>query len=146
RPDSDLVRASTADPEAFAELYDRHAPAILRWCARRTTSLDAAADLTAETFAQAYLSAATYRPERGEAVAWLFGIARSVLARSSRRRSIEDRARRRLGVEPIGVPDLAYERVEQLADLASMRPALDAAMGSLSPRLREAVRLRVGEG
>jgi RNA polymerase sigma factor (sigma-70 family) len=49
-------------------------------------------------------------------------------------------------VEPVGVPDLAYERVEQLADLAAVRPALDAAMGRLSPRLREAVHLRVVEG
>mgnify|MGYP001142744368 CR=1 FL=1 len=141
-----LVFASRRDPEAFGELYDRHAPAILRWFTRRTTSLDMAADLTAETFAQAYLSIATYRPERGEPRAWLFGIARHVLSRSVRRRTIEDRARRRLGIEPVGVPDLAYERVEQLTDLVALRPALDGAMRSLSPRLREAVRLRIVHG
>jgi RNA polymerase sigma factor (sigma-70 family) len=134
------------DPAAFAQLYDRHAPELLRWFTRRTTSLDVAADLTAETFAQAYLSRHNYRPDRGEPGAWLFGIARHVLARSVRRRSIEDRARRRLGVDPVGVPDLAYDRVEQLADLAVVRPALVAALGRLSPRLRDAVRLRVEDG
>jgi RNA polymerase sigma factor (sigma-70 family) len=134
------------DPDAFAALYDRHAPDLLRWFTRRTTSLDVAADLTAETFAQAYLGRRNYRPERGEPGAWLFGIARHVLARSIRRRGIEDRARRKLGVDPVGVPDLAYERVEQLADLAVVRPALVSALGRLSPRLREAVRLRVVEG
>ena len=134
------------DPDAFAALYDRHAPDVLRWFTRRTTSLDVAADLTAETFAQAYLGRRNYRPDRGEPGAWLFGIARHVLARSIRRRGIEDRARRKLGVDPVGVPDLAYERVEQLADLATVRPALIEAMGRLSPRLREAVRLRVVEG
>jgi RNA polymerase sigma factor (sigma-70 family) len=135
-----------ADPDAFAALYDRHAPELLRWFTRRTTSLDLAADLTAETFAQAYLSRRNYRPERGEPGAWLFGIGRHVLARSIRRRGIEDRARRKLGVDPVGVPDLGYERVEQLADLAVLRPALAVALSRLSPRLRDAVRLRVIEG
>jgi RNA polymerase sigma-70 factor (ECF subfamily) len=141
-----LLRAARRDPDAFGAFYDRHAPAVLRWFTRRTTCLEVAADLTSETFAQVYLSADNYRADRGEPGAWLFGIARHVLARSVRRRTIEDRARRRLGVEPIGVPELAYERVEQLADLASLRPALTAALESLSPRLREAVRLRVAEG
>lgn len=145
-PDAALVVDARRNPEAFAELYDRHAGAILRWFTRRTTSLDMAADLTAETFAQAYLSAGSYRPERGEPRAWLFGIARHVLARSLRRRRVEDRARRRLGIEPVGVPDLAYERVEQLTDLVALRPALDGALRTLSPRLREAVRLRIEHG
>jgi RNA polymerase sigma-70 factor (ECF subfamily) len=141
-----VAAAAPTDAASFADLYDRHSPDVLRWFTRRTTSLDVAADLTAETFAQAYLSRAKYDPARGEPGAWLFGIARHVLARSLRRRGIEDRARRRLGVDPVGVPDLAYERVEQLADLAAVRPALEAAMRRLSPRLREAVRLRVVEG
>jgi RNA polymerase sigma-70 factor (ECF subfamily) len=145
-PNRPVLQVVPSDPDAFAELYDRHAPQLLRWFTRRTTSLDMAADLTAETFAQAYLSRAKYDPERGEPGAWLFGIARHVLSRSLRRRGIEDRARRRLGVEPVGVPDLAYERVEQLADLAVIRPRLDAALGRLSPRLRDAVRLRVADG
>jgi RNA polymerase sigma factor (sigma-70 family) len=145
-PHRAILRAPVDGAEAFTQLYDVHAPELLRWFTRRTTSLDLAADLTAETFAQAYLSRRSYRSERGDPGAWLFGIARHVLSRSLRRRSIEDRARRRLGVEPVGVPDLAYERVEQLADLAGMRPALDGALRRLSPRLREAVRLRVVEG
>ncbi|HEX7094726.1 MAG TPA: RNA polymerase sigma factor [Acidimicrobiales bacterium] len=145
-PDAGLVMSARRDPEAFAALYDRYAPAILRWFTRRTTSLDMAADLTAETFAQAYLSADSYRPERGEPRAWLFGIAHHVLARSLRRRAVEDRARRRLGIESVGVPDLAYERVEQLADLVALRPALHSALRTLSPRIREAVRLRIELG
>jgi RNA polymerase sigma factor (sigma-70 family) len=145
-PHRAILREAPSDPGSFADLYDRHAPDLLRWFTRRTTSLDLAADLTAETFAQAYLSRRNYRPDRGEPGAWLFGIARHVLARSMRRRSIEDRARRKLGVEPVGVPDLAYERVEQLADLAVVRPALQVALGRLSPRLRDAVRLRVVDG
>ena len=144
--DAELFRSARTDPDAFGALYDRHAPAILRYFTRRTTSLELAADLTAETFAQAYLSASTYRPERGDAGAWLQGIARHVMSRSLRRHGFEDRARRRLGIEPAGVPDLAYERVEQLADLATIRPALQAAMDTLSPRLRDAVRLRVVDG
>jgi RNA polymerase sigma factor (sigma-70 family) len=142
--DADLLRAAH-DPDAFAGFYDRHAADVLRFFCRRTTSIDWAADLTAETFAEAFLSASGYREERGPARAWLFGIARHVLARSLRRRQVEARARRRLGMERIALPD-ALERVEQLVDLAALRPTLDAALDELSPRLRAAVQLRVGEG
>jgi hypothetical protein len=93
------VRRALGDPAVFAQLYDQHAREILRFFARRTTSVDWAAELTAETFAEAFLSAGGYRPDRGPARAWLFGVARHVLARSLRRRRVEARARDRLGME-----------------------------------------------
>jgi RNA polymerase sigma factor (sigma-70 family) len=142
--DLGLLRADH-DPDAFARFYDRHAAQILRYFARRTTSVDWAADLTAETFAEAFLSASSYRAELGPAQAWLFGIARHVLSRSLRRHRVEARARHRLGMEPIAVSDEALERVERLVDVAAIRATLDAALEGLSPRLRDAVRLRVGE-
>lgn len=143
--DAELLRA-THDPDAFARFYDRHSADILRYFCRRTTSVEWAADLTAETFAEAFLSAPGYREDRGPAAGWLFGIARHVLASSLRRHRVETRARRRLGMEPIAVTDVALERVEQLVDLAAVRATLDAALAELSPRLRDAVQLRVGEG
>ena len=42
-----------ADVEAFVALYREHAEALLVFFARRTLDAEAAADLTAETFAQA---------------------------------------------------------------------------------------------
>ena len=42
RTDSDLLIASRAEPEAFTELYRRHAEDLLRYFARRTLDPEAA--------------------------------------------------------------------------------------------------------
>jgi len=56
RSDTELLLASRAEPVAFVELYRRHAEDVLRYFARRTLDPEAAAELTAETFAEAYAS------------------------------------------------------------------------------------------
>jgi RNA polymerase sigma-70 factor (ECF subfamily) len=56
RSDAELLRASAAEPEAFGVFYDRHAAAVLAFLARRTGCPQLAADLTAETFAAAFVS------------------------------------------------------------------------------------------
>ena len=68
------------DPEAFAVFYRRHVGSIVGFFVRRTACQETAADLTAETFAQAYLSLHRYRPTGAPAEAWLAAIARHQLA------------------------------------------------------------------
>jgi RNA polymerase sigma-70 factor (ECF subfamily) len=41
--------------------------------------------------------------------------------------------------------ELSYERIEELADLADLRAAVRDALRSMSPRVAEAVALRIGE-
>jgi RNA polymerase sigma-70 factor (ECF subfamily) len=130
--------------EDFGILYDRHASAVLGFLYRRTADPDTAADLTAETFAQAFLSRRRFRDPGNGARAWLLGIAHHELTRTLRRRRVEDRARRRLGMERIPVDEVSYERIEELADFAPLREVIREAMGSLSPRLAEALTLRIG--
>src|SRR5258708_2148023 len=60
RTDAQLIRAP--DSGAFTELYRRHVASVHRWFVRRAEW--AAADLTAETFAQAWLSRRRFRDER----------------------------------------------------------------------------------
>jgi RNA polymerase sigma factor (sigma-70 family) len=130
------------DPAAFAELYDRHAPGLARWLARRSNA-DAAQELLAETFAQAWISQRRYRPERASVEAWLFGIAQHLLLGYYRRLAVEDRARRRLGVTvlPPAHEDDAVERLDALA----LADELGRALASLPMKVREAVLLRVVE-
>ncbi|MCP6769262.1 hypothetical protein NL529_30885, partial [Klebsiella pneumoniae] len=65
----------------------------------RTSDPDAAFDLTAETFAQAWFARRRFRDEsNGSAGPWLFGIARHLVAQSVRARRIESRACERLGI------------------------------------------------
>jgi RNA polymerase sigma factor (sigma-70 family) len=103
------------DGAAFAVFYRRHVPTVLAYLLRETRDREAAADLAAEVFAAALLSARRYRPERAPAGIWLLGIARNKLRESARRRRVEDAARRRLGLEPVQLADADLERVEELA-------------------------------
>jgi RNA polymerase sigma factor (sigma-70 family) len=82
----------------FALFYRRHARDVLAYFVRRVRDAEAAADLTAETFAAAVVARERFRPERGSAAAWLYGIAGHKLADYERHRRLEDRARRQLGM------------------------------------------------
>ena len=99
RTDAALLLAARTDAAAFRELYERYADQLHGFHLRRTADADAAYDLTAETFAQAWLSRARFRNEAGGSAApWLYGIARNVLLMSVRRRRLERSACERLGV------------------------------------------------
>jgi len=146
RTDSELLIASREDPEAFTELYGRHAEDLLRYFARRTLDPETAAELTAETFAEAFASRRNYTDQGVNGVAWLYGIARHRLGRFFRTGRIDASARRRLGMPERDLPPEDYERIEDLIDFAPIRGALAEALETLSPEQRDAMRLHVIEG
>jgi RNA polymerase sigma factor (sigma-70 family) len=112
--DEQLLARSAAEPAAFGLFYDRFERDLLRFFVRAVRRADVAADLTAEVFACALAGAPSFDGARGTARAWLFGIARHVLADTWERGRVEDRARRRLGMEPLALSDDSLERIEQL--------------------------------
>jgi RNA polymerase sigma-70 factor (ECF subfamily) len=128
--------------EAFAELYRRHAPAVYAWCRRRLEW--AASDLTAETFAQAWLVRRRFRDERGgSALPWLLGIAHNVLRESARRDRIETRAREKLGL-PL---DLAFDDgYREVDERLSPRRALASSLAQVPDHERQALELRIVDG
>jgi RNA polymerase sigma-70 factor (ECF subfamily) len=74
-----------------------------------------AVDLTADVFVAVIESAESYRRGRGEPAAWLFGIARHVVADEWRRNAKELRTAKRVrGCELIAEDDLAalHERID----------------------------------
>jgi RNA polymerase sigma-70 factor (ECF subfamily) len=112
--DEELLARTRQDPEAFGVFYDRFEADLLAFFWRATRRSDLAADLTAETFAQALASVRRFDSRRGRARGWLFGIARHELADVWERGRVEDQARRRLGIEPIALSDEMLERIERL--------------------------------
>jgi RNA polymerase sigma factor (sigma-70 family) len=76
--DTELIAASLAEPARFAELFDRHFPAIHRFL-RRRVGPELADDLAAETFTQAFARRRHYRAEHPDAGPWLYGIAGNLL-------------------------------------------------------------------
>ena len=113
--DGELLELTVEDPDAFGAFYDRFEEELLGFFMRATQRADLAADLTAEVFASALSSARLFRSELGSARGWLFGIARHELADTWQRGRVEDRARRRLGLEPTTLSDEALERIDELS-------------------------------
>jgi RNA polymerase sigma factor (sigma-70 family) len=140
RSDAELLASARSDAGAFRELYERYAARIYGYHLRRSNDEHAAHELTAETFAQAWLSRARFRDEvGGSAGPWLFGIARHVLLLSVRKRRVEQTACERLGVlagadhRTVSEPDEAW------------RDGLDEALASLPEAQQDAIRLRIVE-
>jgi RNA polymerase sigma-70 factor (ECF subfamily) len=140
RRDADLLAAARTDAGAFRELYERYATRVYAYHLRRSDDPHAAHDLTAETFAQAWLVRARFRDEAdGSAGPWLFGIARHVLLVSVRKRRVEHGACERLGILVGADRAIAAEPDETWLD------GLDEALASLPEAQQDAIRLRIVE-
>lgn len=137
-----MAAVAAGDADAFAVLYRRYLPVVLRWCLSETGDRELAADLSAEVFAAALKSVRRYRAEQGTVLAWLLGIARNKLLESRRRGRVADSARRRLRLEPVLLTDADLERVEERA---SLDEDVMARVQELPPALRDALMGRVLE-
>jgi RNA polymerase sigma-70 factor, ECF subfamily len=113
--DRELVRkAQKGDREAFDLLYRMHHAAVFR-LARFHVGSDAD-DAAAETFVRAWASLPKYRDTGAPFVAWLYGIARHVVA---------DEFRRRHRTEPrADLPDSPVE-IRGSEDRLDLRAAID---------------------
>lgn len=131
-------------PSAFLPFYEEHAHGVLVFFVRRTFDVEVARDLTAETFAQAFESRARFRgTSDDQAAAWLYAIARHLLARYVRKGVAERKVVQRLGIQ---VPDVSaddHDRIVELASLRDLRERVRTAFMSLTPEQRDALQLRV---
>jgi RNA polymerase sigma factor (sigma-70 family) len=105
-----------ADPEAFESFYREHVEAMLRYATRRARDPHTAADLVADIFLAAIDASGGYREELGTPIAWLYGIARNVVA------SEERRAARTLSAES----RVAGRRLLDGDDIARLEERIDA--------------------
>ncbi|MDQ2897845.1 MAG: RNA polymerase sigma factor [Actinomycetota bacterium] len=136
--DAELLAAIAARREAaFGVFYRRHLPRVLAYLMRETADREASADLAAETFAAVMLASRSYRRQGDSAAPWVIGIARNLLGSSRRRGRVEDRARRRLGYEPVLLEDPDLERVATLADAGSS--GLETMLAALPAAERDAL-------
>jgi RNA polymerase sigma-70 factor, ECF subfamily len=123
------MRPIAHDPAAFEAFYREHVEAVERFVARRVSDPHLAADLTAEAFLAAIDAAASYRAARGEPRAWLFGIARNVVAAEFRRADRERRAHARIDARRLLEADdivRMQERIDAAARARELYAALDA--------------------
>jgi RNA polymerase sigma-70 factor (ECF subfamily) len=124
RSDEDLL--SAADARSFEEFYLRHVDVVLGYFARRTGDAELAADLVSETFAAALAGRRRYRPRKGAAASWLFGIASRKLADAQRKGYAERRMCRKLGMERIDLTDADIAHIEALGESGALLAGLPA--------------------
>jgi RNA polymerase sigma-70 factor (ECF subfamily) len=103
-----------AELQDFGHFYDSYVRSLLAFFQRRVGDPEAAADLTAETFAAALVARKRFRGD--SPTAWLFSIAQHKLADFHRRGFAETRMRARLGMEPVEVTAEDAELIRWLGD------------------------------
>jgi RNA polymerase sigma-70 factor (ECF subfamily) len=139
------LRRIANDPEALRDFYLQHVEDIQRFVARRVQEPQLAADLTGDVFVAAIESAGSYRPSRGKPIAWLFGVARIVVAAEQRRGAREGRAMRRVaGRDLLDEEDLT--RMHARIDAAVEARALHAALQALPETQRALLELTALDG
>jgi RNA polymerase sigma-70 factor (ECF subfamily) len=128
---------------AFEKFYDAHAHDVFRYFFSRTYDEEAALDLTAETFLQAFAGRRKFRGAGdGEATSWLFGIARHLHNRYLRRGYAEQELIARLQIH---VPTIArgFSQSGEFTDQEHLRQVVAGELSRLRPDQRRAVELRV---
>ncbi|MFE5259645.1 RNA polymerase sigma factor [Streptomyces coelicoflavus] len=131
-----------SDAAGFAVFYSYEAnfDAVLGFVTRRTACPHLAADLTADIFLAALQTARQYDPARGTPTAWLYGIARNVLASHYRGNALEQHA----------VARLNGHRLLDEEDITALEARIDAERAArhsgLSEPLRETLDLVAVDG
>ncbi|WKV75156.1 RNA polymerase sigma factor [Streptomyces sp. PCS3-D2] len=128
--------------EGFGAFYEEHVDAVLGFVTRRVADPHLAADLTADVFLAAMGSAGTYRGHKGAPVAWLFGIARNVLAGHARGKARESGALARLSGRRL-LDDEDVAALEERIDAERACRELAERHASLSEPLRAVLDLVV---
>jgi RNA polymerase sigma-70 factor (ECF subfamily) len=136
------LRASAAESsaaESFEDLYRRTFRRLYAYVASLLRDPSAAEEVTAQAYERAYRKRASFRPGRGSPEAWLFGIARNA--------ALDELRRRRRGASlEAEVEDPWCAGSAELAEDASRRVAVRAALAKLEPRERDLVALKFAGG
>jgi len=138
RSDSELLLGLPRQPELMGVLYERHAPAVFRYLARRAGP-PAAEDLLSEVFTAALSSSRrVVAHDSGSALPWLYGIALNVLRGHFRQQQPTTGVTRDFGMD--------WDAVDDRLDAWAERGRLREALAVLSSSDRELLLLVGWEG
>jgi len=132
------AQASHTLSVAFEDAYQLHAARVHRFCIALVGDIDAAQDLTHETFVRAFAASSRTPPDAATIGTWLLSIARNLCTDYHRRQGRWRRLLSGIGAAPVPQGD-----VEQLAERTSELKRVTAALDHMNARDRELIGLRV---
>ena len=149
--EKELIRQAQKAPDAFAKLYDQYYSKIFGYVLRRTANLEAAQDITSETFFKALKKLWQFRWHNICFSAWLYKIATNEInqyfrhAKYRKSASLEELQER--GFEPISLHDPESELIEAQEKLKQHQDFLEIQekIVRLPPKYQEVVTLRFFE-
>ncbi|MGI8882560.1 MAG: RNA polymerase sigma factor [Jatrophihabitans sp.] len=137
------VSGTEITTDQISALFERYAPRVFRFCARRSGDLDLAQDLTSVTFLEARRHRDRMPAEPG-ALPWLLGVAANVMRNSARSLRRHRAALSRLPVPP-DEPNHATGVADRAEATAILRRACTA-LDELPERDRDVVALVLWQG
>ena len=142
--DAIITRALDGDQNGYAELYDRFAASLYRLCYSLLMNEQDAEDILQESFLYAFKNLHRFDSRKASLKTWLYTIAVSRCRNTYRRkRFITVDITQWLGLELKAPPSEAPEAAVIRRDASE---SISEALLDLSPRLREAIVLRYGQG
>lgn len=138
--DDDILANAQRDPAAFGTIFERHYDDIFRY-ARRTLPRDIAEDCASETFVIALKKRSSFKPGRGTARPWLFGICLRLIADARRTSARTSAGEKRLHVvTEMHAPNHA-ETIDNQSDARAAYCQLKPCLDSLKKGDREVLEL-----
>ncbi|MEV4276133.1 RNA polymerase sigma factor [Actinoplanes xinjiangensis] len=139
--DAAVLLRSRAEPECFADLFERYFAGLHGYASRR---LDGAGgdDVAAETFLIAFRQRDRFDPARGSVRAWLYGIATNLIRARRREEAQGYLAYARAAAHPPDDPVHEEQTTDRVA-AAAARKRIVAALAGLPERDRDALLLVV---
>jgi len=135
-----LVRQAQKTPDAFAELYDQYYPKIFGYVLRRTANLEAAQDITSETFLKVLNKLWQFRWRNISFSSWLYKIATNEVNQYFRKfeykRSVSLEELQEQGFEPV-----SQEKLKQHQDFLEIQKRIV----QLPAKYQEVIALRFFE-
>lgn len=149
--EKELVRQAQKAPDAFAKLYDQYYPKIFGYILRRTANIEAAQDITSETFFNALNKLWQFRWRNVSFSSWLYKIATNEINQYFRKAEYKKSASleelQEQGFEPISTNDPESELIEAQEKLKQHQDFLEiqGKIVRLSAKYQEVIALRFFE-